>query len=99
MVLWEDVPVWELVGYRLDRHIRARKRLASTVTGSSVPRNNDDPTVCEHVGLQKLHHSLLGQVPQPQLGRRHTHKLLSNSDPNPHCLGTHPVSWDNKHIG
>ena len=28
----EDVPVWELVGYRLDRHIRARKRLASTVT-------------------------------------------------------------------
>ena len=38
----EDVPVWELVGSRLDRHIRARKRLASTVTGSSVfGRNNN----------------------------------------------------------
>ena len=27
----EDVPVWELVDYRLDQHFRARKRLASTV--------------------------------------------------------------------
>ena len=50
VVLWEgsvvsdreDVPVWELVGYRLDRHIRARKRSASTVTGSSVFGKNNN---------------------------------------------------------
>ena len=40
----EDVPVWELVGYRLDRHIRARKRLASTVTGGSVFGSNNNST-------------------------------------------------------